>query len=97
MREGDAGDEENDGSGGGLCALHWAADRGHAAVVRWLVERGATVDARDADEATPLHYAAIAESREAIDALLACGADRTAKNADGETPQDVAPALFTTP
>ncbi|KAH7024493.1 ankyrin repeat-containing domain protein [Microdochium trichocladiopsis] len=41
----------------GLAALHLAAAEGRDEVVRFLVERRARLDIRDADGATPLHHA----------------------------------------
>jgi ankyrin repeat protein len=64
------------------CALHVATDfpghrRNTAAVIALLVERGADVDARFAGphRETPLHWAASNDDVEAIDALVAAGAD----------------------
>ena len=36
--------------------LHWACDRGHLDVVKFLVSRGADVNIQDPDLQTPLHY-----------------------------------------
>lgn len=41
----------------GWTPLHYAADRGHAGVVRLLLEEGANVNARDTSKRTPLHLA----------------------------------------
>ena len=43
--------------GGGLTALHYAADRGHKAVVRLLLEHKADVDAKEGGGRTALHWA----------------------------------------
>lgn len=43
----------------GCSALHFAADRGQAAVVQLLVEAGANLNAADADGQTALHYGAM--------------------------------------
>ena len=40
----------------GLAMLHWACDRGHLDVVKFLVNRGADVNIQDPDLQTPLHY-----------------------------------------
>ena len=45
----------------GAGVLHVACDRGHAHVVALLLENGANIDARDNDNATPLHYGLSAE------------------------------------
>lgn len=72
------------GSGG--TALHWAAEGGHAGVVRELVGRGASVKVRDACGATPFHWAAFCGKAEAAESLLQCGADINAVCAeDGNT------------
>lgn len=73
-----------------MCLIHWAADRGHAAVVRLLLARGAGVDARDADGQTPLHYAACCQHAEVVRALVEAGAHVLAQDADGQTPAQVA-------
>ena len=39
-------------------ALHWAASKGHAATVRWLLAAGASATVTNASGATPLHAAA---------------------------------------
>ena len=76
----------------GCSPLHWAADRGHCAVISELLHI-ADIDlhAIDGDGLTPLHYAALAEQREAAAALLTAGADDLRKNNEGETAQDIAP------
>lgn len=40
----------------GLAMLHWACDRGHLDVVKFLISRGADVNVQDSDLQTPLHY-----------------------------------------
>ena len=59
---------------GGYTALHYAAQRNHAAVCTLLLRRGADVNARQCG-ATPLHRAAHAGALDAIKILLAHGAD----------------------
>ena len=73
-------------------ALHWAADRGHAAVVDALVHANADVNARDNAGQTPLHYAALCEHEQVARALVAAGADVDATDDDGDTPRSLAPA-----
>jgi len=60
-------------------------------VIDALCSAGSTVDARDGDGQTPLHYAALCERRAAAEALLAAGADVRATAADGQTPAQMAP------
>ena len=43
----------------GLAMLHWACDRGHLDVVKFLINRGADVNVQDSDLQTPLHYGKI--------------------------------------
>ena len=42
----------------GHTAMHWAATQGDRGLMRWLLSKGADVDARNTSEATPLHSAA---------------------------------------
>ena len=64
----------------GWSPLHYAATGGSAAIVRLLLSKGATLEARSPNGSTPLMMAARYGNEEAVDALLAAGADRTAKN-----------------
>jgi ankyrin repeat protein len=64
----------------GWSPLHYAATGGNAAVVKILLARGAPIEARSPNGSTPLMLAAKYASEEAVDALLAAGADRTVKN-----------------
>jgi ankyrin repeat protein/catechol 2,3-dioxygenase-like lactoylglutathione lyase family enzyme len=61
---------------GGWTGLHEAAARGHLAVVRLLLEHGASPDAREAgDNTTPLHWAAAHGHLDVVRALLDAGSD----------------------
>jgi hypothetical protein len=51
---------------------------------------GANANARNRDMRTPLHWAASNGNASVVRALVAAGADMEAKNADGETPLEVA-------
>jgi len=64
----------------GWSPLHYAATGGSAAIVRLLLSKGATLEARSPNGSTPLMMAARYGNEEAVDALLAAGADRTTKN-----------------
>lgn len=57
----------------------------------WLIRRGVDVNAKAPDGRTALHYAAWQGVRvDYVEALVAAGADRTARDADGKTPLDLA-------
>ena len=87
---------------GGETALHHAADNDQTAAIRLLIQHGADVNHRTKHNGpselnfgafsgeTPLHVAAVRGDREMIETLLAGGADKTVKTANGETPLDQA-------
>lgn len=77
---------------GGLRPLHSAALSGRAECVRLLAGRGAELDCQDENLWTPLHWAAEGANGEVIRALLSLGADRSIKNNDGNTAEDIANA-----
>lgn len=74
----------------GRRALNYAAEKNHAALIRWLIEHGAEVNRANNTGFTPLHHAAEAGSLAAAEMLLKLGADLTATNRGGATPLDVA-------
>lgn len=91
-----AGADPNQRGEDGETALHWAADRGHVDVLQLLLQHGADVNAPDADGLTPLHYAALAEQRGSAEKLAAApGVQLGQRNADGDTPADLAPQSWT--
>src|SRR5262245_5132698 len=62
--------------GDGMSALHWAAERGDAALVEMLVYAGANVGGvTRIGHYTPLHLASKAGSAAAVDALIKAGGD----------------------
>ena len=67
----------------GWTPLHYAATSGNVAVIRLLLAHGAVLEARSPNRTTPLMMAARYGSEEAVDALLAAGADRTLANDQG--------------
>ena len=62
-----------------------------AKAIHLVAECGADVNALDHNLWTPLHYVAHNYERNKLlwDALLSCGADKTLKNKDGNTPDEV--------
>eukprot|EP01065_Artemidia_motanka_P045094 TRINITY_DN6547_c0_g1_i1.p1 TRINITY_DN6547_c0_g1~~TRINITY_DN6547_c0_g1_i1.p1 ORF type:complete len:3087 (+),score=960.12 TRINITY_DN6547_c0_g1_i1:57-9263(+) len=80
-----AGDES------GRSALHVAASRGHVAVLRWLLDAGASCAATDAAGRTPLHAALYSRKWAAAAALAdAGGAAALTYDGTGMTPLAVA-------
>jgi len=58
--------------------------------VRWLLGKGAEVNAKTSDGATPLHKAAAAGKLDITQILVEAGADPALKTSRGETPGDLA-------
>ena len=70
--------------GDGMTALHWASERGDAALVEILLNAGADVDVvTRIGDYTPLHLAGKAGSAGAVEALLEAGSDPVAVTATG--------------
>lgn len=77
--------------GDGMTALHWAAERGDAAMAAALIKAGAKSNAVTANGSyTPLHIAARNGSAEVVKALLAAGANPSAVTTSGATPLHLA-------
>jgi ankyrin repeat protein len=74
---------------GGTTPLSNAALYGHLDIVKYLIERGAYVEATNDDGNTPLHVAAFLCRTEIVHALLENGSVPTTKNKRGESPIDV--------
>ena len=73
----------------GSTPLHCAAWKGHAEVVKILLDAGAEVSARSRNEHygdTALHAAAHGNQKDVVRILIARGADLNAKNRIGRTP-----------
>src|SRR6516165_6590761 len=71
-------------------ALHQAARRGYVSVAQALLDHGATIDARDAKEQTPLRRAVNCRQLQVVRFLVRHGADPHAADRRGVTPLDVA-------
>jgi hypothetical protein len=61
-------------------ALHLAARHGHSEIARILIDKGATVDARDVNNCTPLMWAAKGGHSEVVRALLDANSKIDAKD-----------------
>ncbi len=70
--------------------LHSAAAAGHAAIVKLLLDHGASPNVRGQGGFTPLHAAAQNGDVELIRLLLLNGADAEVKTDEGKTPLDYA-------
>ena len=74
----------------GWAPLHYAASRGHVAMIDLLLEHHAYIDAESPNRTTPLMMAAGYGNVQATRALLQAGADATLQNAEGLTALDFA-------
>ena len=70
--------------------LHYAASKGHTAMMRLLIENDAYIDAESPNGTTPLMMAAYYASPNAVKLMLEEGADPLLKNQDGQTALDMA-------
>ena len=66
--------------------LSWAAENGHEAVVKLLLEKGADLESRDSTGRTPLSRAAENGHEAVVKLLLEKGADLESKDSTGRTP-----------
>ena len=66
--------------------LHYACEEGHLPIVKYLISKGANIEARDKDEKTALHYATFRGDYPIIEYLISKGANLKAKNKYGQTP-----------
>ncbi|KAF3129066.1 hypothetical protein TWF703_009096 [Orbilia oligospora] len=72
--------------GDGRTPLSLAVASGQAAVVKFLINRGADLEAKDKSNRTPLLLAVVHEREEAIELLIDGGADLEVKDRSGRTP-----------
>ena len=66
--------------------LHLAAMSGHVEVIKYLIQNGVSVDAKDYYGATALHYSAEGGHLEAVKVLISNEADINIKTNDDQTP-----------
>lgn len=74
----------------GLTLLHWACDRGHPEVVKYLLQSSADVTLTDSDGQSALHYACSCGRAEIAQLLLEHRADPKVKDKEGNTALDIA-------
>ena len=70
--------------------LHYAASKGHTAMMRLLIENDAYIDAESPNGTTPQMMAAYYASPNAVKLVLEEGADPLLRNQDGQTALDMA-------
>lgn len=76
----------------GWTPLHYAASGGSLPALRRLLGHGVRVDPRAPNGRTPLMMAVLFADEELVDALLAAGADRSLRDANGRSAADLAEA-----
>ena len=69
-------------------SIHYAAVKGNIEAIKQHLAAGTDVDARDAEDKTPLQHAAFGGYKEIVELLIAKGADLNAKDDVGTTPLD---------
>ena len=74
---------------GGRTPLHNAALTGKVSILEFLTFRGAKINTQDIYEETPLHKAAKFGVPAAVRLLLGLGADRSLKNEEGKTAEEL--------
>lgn len=74
----------------GASALHWAILNGYRSIAELLIEKGANVNAKTKNGATPTFAAASLGQRDVLEVLIARGADLNAKDEQGVSPLRVA-------
>lgn len=74
----------------GITPLAWAALAGQTEAAKWLLEKGADVNAKNRDGNTPLHSAAFIGELEVVKLLLEHEANVNVRSQRGETPLDPA-------
>ncbi len=77
----------------GRRAMNWAAYYNNTNVLHFLIEQGAQINATNHSGFTPLHHAVERNAKEAVQMLLAAGADKSISNKRGQLPIDTAKRL----
>ena len=77
-------------SGNQTTPLHWAADKGSADALRFLLKDKADVSLKTKKGFTALHFAALGPKPELAKHLVDAGADLAAADDDGNTPLHLA-------
>ena len=70
----------------GHTPIHYAAYKGNARIVDYLLNNGGNPNIRGRHESTPLHSAAWGKNMQVLELLLEDGADVNARTDEGETP-----------
>ena len=70
--------------------LHIAAERNQLDVVKYLIEKGASIDLKDKNNETPLHIAVLNGNLEIVKCLIENGAKIDPKNDKNQTPLFIA-------
>ena len=73
----------------GETALHFLAVEDYAEGVTFLARHGASLNARNEAQRTPLMEAAMVGATQVVRALLACGADPSIQTPEGDTVWDL--------
>ncbi|SRR6266568_67865 len=89
-----AGADLMDQNKGKVTLLHFAASAGAAKSIKWLLDQGLNVNAKDCTGDTPLHDAVLKPSLAAVKLLVEGGANIHLKNNDGQTALDGARSEF---
>jgi ankyrin repeat protein len=69
----------------GIAPLHYAAQEGHTGYVRYLLDKRADINAKNASGTTPLHEAARAGNLEIMEILITRGANVNVQDAKGNS------------
>lgn len=72
-----------------MTLLHWACDRKHNAIVKYLIQIGFDCNLQDIEGCTPLHHCAYSNNKIGYDILIKAGANEYIKNLDNESPIEI--------